>query len=389
MMMKHSLLYIATALLLASCGGKSNDNVKTFAPQDRTTSSLSEEERSAAINAMKSATNADLQQMLYSHDVKFSVLQPVANGDITEGIAQKMASKLLAMASANGISGMGNAPGFALGVETEQTERLATGTAPQRMTVGYDLTYKVINTTTGDVYASATQHVSGVGRSFEEATRNAVDEMKNTSAVQQMLQTASNRIVEWYDANLPTLQRQVDAAAQSGNYALALALVESVPQQATKAADYAQKRQSELFAGMKHKMASETLASMQAAIASAGEEFDPQVGGYFSLLPTDAPEYKEAQSLFAKYQQTVKAHRDALEAKAVRDEAAARAWELEQQKMAHETELMQIEADKVKSKYESQANAAALDKNQGFFKRLGNRLINGIDFVGEIFTQEE
>ena len=162
-----------------------------------------------------------------------------------------------------------------------------------------------------------------------------------------------------------------------------------MPQQATKAAEYAEKRQSELFAGLKHKIASETLASLQAAIASAGDVFDPQVGAYFSLLPTDTPEYKEAQTLYDKYQQEVKARRDVLEAKAERDEAAARAWEMEKEKMAHETELMQIEADKVKSKYESQANAAALDKNQGFFKRLGNRLINGIDFVSSAFSQDE
>ena len=387
--MKRHLLYIVAALVLASCGGKSNENAKTFAPQDRTTSQLSAEERAAALKALKSETNQDVKDLLYNHDVKFSILQPNTTEDITEGVSQKIASKLLAIASANGISGIGSAPGFALGVEPEQTERVATGTVPQRMMVSYDMNYKVINTTTGDVYASVTQHVTGVGRSFEEATRGAVDEMKNTAELQQMLQTASSRIVEWFDTNLPALQRQVDAAASRGDYALALALVESVPQQATKAAEYAEKRQSELFAGLKHKIASETLASLQAAIASAGDVFDPQVGAYFSLLPTDTPEYKEAQTLYDKYQQEVKARRDVLEAKAERDEAAARAWEMEKEKMAHETELMQIEADKVKSKYESQANAAALDKNQGFFKRLGNRLINGIDFVSSAFSQDE
>jgi hypothetical protein len=380
------------AVVITSCGGQQKQGTK-FAPKERE-SSLSDSERKAAIAQKKSELlgGLNLDTLLYSHGVKFSIVQPKVQGeDITQDIAERISMKLLQMACQNGISGLGENPKFVFGTEIAQTGRAATGTAPQKMTVQYQLTYKVMNAVTGDVYATATQDVMGVGSSFVEANQNFVKEIKNTPEIQKMLQTASERIIDWYNKNVQTVKNEIETAAGKGDYDLALALASSVPQQATAAYQYASSKMGELTKGLMHKKAADMLGEMTAAVASADDDFDPSIGAYLKLIPTDAPEHAKAQELYKTYNQKCKERRDALEAKAERDERAAQ--ELEKFKMMqdHETELAEIEADKIKSKYASLASAkaaaakaAASRKSGGLFGSIGDAISGTFDRVFKV-----
>lgn len=379
---------VLMAIVITSCGGQQKQGTK-FAPKERT-SSLSDSERQAAI-AQKRAEllgGLNLDTLLYSHGVKFSIVQPKIQGeDITEDIANRISMKLLQMACQNGISGLGENPSFVFGTEIAQTGRAATGTAPQKMTVQYQLTYKVMNTATGDVYATATQEVMGVGNSFVEANQNFVKEIQNTPEIQKMLQTASNRIIEWYSKNAQTVKNQINEAAGKGDYALALAIASSVPEQAGEAFKYASGKIDELTKGMLHKQAADMLGEMESAVAASGEEFNPEISAYFKLIPTDAPEHGKAQELYKTYTQKCKERRDALEAKAERDEQAAREFEKFKMMQEHETELAEIEADKIKSKYSSMAAAkaaAAKAKGHGIFGAIGDAISGTFDRVFKV-----
>jgi hypothetical protein len=265
------------------------------------------------------------------------------------------------------------------------------------MTVKYDLTFKVMNTVTGDVYATATQEVMGVGNSFVEANQNFTSEIKNTPAIQKMLQTASERIIDWYNKNVQTVKNEIETAAGKGDYDLALALASSVPQQATAAYQYASSKMGELTKGLMHKKAADMLGEMTAAVASAGDDFDPSIGAYFKLIPTDAPEHAKAQELYKTYTQKCKERRDILEAKAEKDEEAAREFEKFKMMQEHETELAQIEADKMKAKYQAQAAAKAAEakSSKGFWGKMGERIIGvtdraikGIDVMDEVINDK-
>ena len=391
--MKRIYNIIGMALMAAAivaCGGQQKQD-KKFAPKERT-SSLSDAERKAAIERKRAELGGlNLDTLLYSHGVKFSIIQPKVQGeDITQDIADRISMKMLQMACQNGISGLGTNPGFVLGAEIAQTGRAATGTAPQKMTVQYELTFKVMNTATGDVYATTTQNVTGVGSSFVEANQNATNEIKNTPAIQKMLQTASQRIIEWYNQNAQTVKNQIETAAGKGDYGLALAIASSVPQQATTAFQYASSKINELTKGLMHKKAADMLDEMSANIASSGDDFNPAIGAYLNLIPTDAPEHAKAQELYKTYAEKCKARRDALEAKAERDEQAARELELLKMKYEHETDLAKIECDKMTAKYKAQAaaNAAEANKNKGFWGKLGDRIIKGIDVMDEVINDK-
>lgn len=387
--MKHIYSLMGVALMtvaIMSCGGQQKQGTK-FAPKERT-SSLTDSEREAAINQKRAELNIDLGEQLNSHGVKFSILQPIAQGeDITPDIAQRIAVKMLEIASQNGISGLGSAPGFVLGCEIAQTGRAATGTAPQKMTVQYTLTFKVANTSTGDVYATATQDVTGVGNSFPEANQNAANNIKNSPELQKMLQTASARIIDWYNQNVETLKNQVSAAEGAGDYDFALALAEAVPQQATSAFNYASSKQPELIKKMQNKHAAESLSALRASIAEANGNFSPKVAACLQMIPEGSSEANEAQKLYAAYE------------KKMTEKAAAdnKQKELEEQR-THEKELAAIEADKMKCKYEQMANAKAMEKamrydsdqkNKGFWAKLGGRVLGGIDFLGDKVSDSE
>ena len=399
--MKRIYNIIGVALMsvvIMSCGGQQNKGTK-FAPKERV-SSLSDSERQAAIAQKKAELlgGLNLNTLLYSHGVKFSIVQPKIQGeDITQDIADRISMKMLQMACQNGISGLGTNPGFVFGTEIAQTGRAATGTTPQKMTVQYQLTFKVMNTATGDVYATATQDVVGVGNSFVEANQNFVKEIKNTPEIQKMLQTASERIIDWYNKNVQTVKNEIETAAGKGEYDLALAIASSVPQQATVAFQYASSKMNELTKGLMHKKAADMLGEMTAAVASAGDDFDPSIGAYFKLIPTDSPEHAKAQELYKAYTEKCKARRDALEAKAERDEQAAREFEKFKMMQEHETELAQIECDKMKAKYQAQAAAKAAEakSSKGFWGKLGERVIGitdraikGIDIVDEVINEK-
>lgn len=369
----QNILSIVLAALIVSCSniGAGTESAsaptngkKKFAPKERV-SSLTDSEREAAIAAKKAGLEGlSIDTLLNNRGITFSIVQPNLQGeDITQDISDRIAMKLLQIACQNGISGLGINPTFVFGTEIMQTGRAVTGTAPQKMTVQYELTFKVLNVVTGDVYATATQSVIGVGNSFVEANQNFVREIKNSNEVQKMLQTASNRIIDWYNNNVNTLKNQIETAAGKSEYELALALAMSVPEQATEAFEYASGRLEDLTQKVMHKRATDLLGEMTSVISTAGDDFDPAVGAYFKLIPVDAPEYAKAQTLYDNYIAKCNARRKVLEEKAERDEKAARELEQLKMKYAHETELAELETRKITAKYEADVAARTAEAN--------------------------
>lgn len=349
--MKHKgygIIPIVFAALMTSCGGNTSGGKQHFAPQERV-SSMTSEERELAIANKKAEMAALNYETLFNNDgIKFCIVQPHLQGeDITQDISDRVAVRLLEIACQNGISGMGTNPYFVFGTEITQTGRATTGTAPQKMVVKYQLTFKVMNTVTGDIYATAIQDVVGVGNSFIEANQNFAQEIKSTPSVQTMLKTASERIIAWYNTYLPTLKNEIESAVSQGKYDVALTLAMSVPQQAASAFEYVSARIPELTVGFKNQMASEMLSEMIATISSARDNFEPGIGAYLQLIPADSPQYAKAQEHYAAYLKQCDKRRLVLEAKAELDESAARELKKLEMEYAHANDIAEHETQRI------------------------------------------
>lgn len=297
---------LLAALLFLACGNSSKQGTK-FAPKERDEAFASDAERQAAIEKKRAELDSlklDIQTLVFDNNIKLTVFPPAPTEDITEETATLMSGKMMQIVAQNGIGGYGNSPAFALAVVMAPTGRAATGTAPQRMITKYTITYMVANMLTGDVYASHSDDVEGVGATFTEATRNAVNDIKNTTALQQMIKTGSERIIAWYN-NVAGFKAIVEEFVNKQEFETAYALLASVPKEAPACLEYATSRQNQVLEEMKNQKASETLAELKNAIAAAGERFDPMAAGYLKMIPEKSKQYAEASKLYDNYVQHI------------------------------------------------------------------------------------
>jgi hypothetical protein len=70
-----------------------------------------------------------------------TILPPAIHGDITESVCEKVIMQMLRITSANGIAGINGSSPIAFAASVQPGERYATGSAPQRMIVKFDVTY--------------------------------------------------------------------------------------------------------------------------------------------------------------------------------------------------------------------------------------------------------
>ena len=366
------LIFIASCLVF-SCGSQSGDK---FNPQDRTSVNMSDEDKDLAIADLKQSLSINIDSLLYSKNVKMSVLPPNSE-KLTDGQAELIGIKMLQLLSQNGIGGMNNIPGFAFTASITPTLTEATATAPQKFLVEYEVDYSVVNTLTGDVYAACKQNISGAGASEELATNEALKQIAENKDIVKMLISASDKIIDWFNDNLSTFKAQISEAEANNNYALALALINSVPMQAKTAFAYSESRIPEIENKFMRQIANSELVAMRQAITASNNEPSADVYAHYSLIPPSSPVYKEATAALTKYEKDVETKRAT--------DTAQRQANLEAERQ-QQMELAKMENSRIMAKYTAQASEQAirlyLSQNSaggGFWKNLGARIIGAID----------
>ncbi|MCQ2258579.1 MAG: hypothetical protein MJZ41_11405 [Bacteroidaceae bacterium] len=345
--MKYTYLYIiATAIALSSCGGSGSNDKNTgtkFAPKERT-SSLSDDEREEAIAQKHSelAQEINIDSILSNHGVAFSVLPPAVDKNIPQAASDKLGTKMIQIASQNGIGGLCKNPVLAMVSRVDCVQRELTGTAPQKAIVKYEVTMYCGNFITNDIYASSAQTITGVGSTFDDAASKAMNELKNTADMQKMLSTASERAIKWYSATA-NVQKLVDEEVGNRNYALAMALLSSVPEQASATYAYAEKKNKEVCDMFFEEKAAELLGELEGAIAAAGEDYNPGLGAYLKVIPVRSSSYARAKQIYDNYLSHV--------ADVKKDE----------REKAHLLAMEELQVEKIKAPYEAEATIAKIN----------------------------
>lgn len=333
--MKSYFYILFAAVMLTACGGDAKK--KVFAPKDRTTSSMSNEDRVAAIEAKRqSLIPVSIDSLVVSHGVKFSILPPAVSENVPESASDKLTGKMIQIAAQNGIGGLCTNPVLAMVSKVDCIDRSVTGTAPQKAIVKYEVTIYCGNMATGDIYASSSQIVTGVGANFEDAASKAFNDLKNDNKMQQMLATASERALKWYNAT-GNVKSFVERAISKQDYALASALLSSVPQQSASF-DYAVKKNEQVSDLMFQEKADALLAAMQNAISEGGySQYNPQVGACLELIPQRSKAYAKAKKAYDAYV------------------AKLDAAEKDRRNKEHMLAMKELEIQKIKAPFEAQA----------------------------------
>jgi hypothetical protein len=164
------------------------------------------------------------------------------------------------------------------------------------------------------------------------------------------------------------------------NYAYAMALIASVPEQASVAFEYASSVQKEVLDKFKTQNASNELNAMRQAILASGNTMSTDVYAHMMLIPSDAPEYQEALKLCGEYEANVVAEREKQENRQIAAEEARKMKE-------HEMELAKIESERILAEHQADATTKTIQKleqeleyeRKGFWGSVGSRIIKSID----------
>ncbi len=364
---------IFAGALLVSCSGASKKSKGTaFAPQEKE-STMSDEERAAAI-AEKRASLAEVDTaVLIGNGIKLTIMtpQPDPENYVTEKMTTDLANKLLSIASHNGISGLGGDPAFVLAAGITGLDKKLTGSAPQKTMLTYDITMYVGNVLTGTVFGSSTIKLVGVGNNEKQAAANAVAELKDSKEIQQMLVSSTNKIVDYYNSHSEEIKADAEAYIAKGDYEAAYGLLYSVPQQAAGIFKYAQSKLPEVSKKLYAKQAANSLAQLKSAIASAQNEYSPEVGACLAMIPESSPEYAEAQKLFSEYTAHLQSVEDRQRAEDAQEKAALREMEIKKMELA-------AKSAKKMSSQEMRRKITMEDAQSSPFKMLWYKLCYGI-----------
>lgn len=350
--MKRTLFYLVLVALLSlvSC----NKGVK-FNPQEKE-NNISDAQRAELIAAKKAElanSNHLFADMInFEGKVKLTIMVPDVEG-LSGNELKLIESKLMQMATANGIGGCGTNPRYVLAPDITVLQKEATSTAPVKYMVKYDVTFYVADIISGTIFASENVQLTGVGESEQRALLAAFNTLNpRDNKYQQMIATAQEKLIAYYQANGGKIIKEADMLAAQGKYAQALAMISSIPTEAEAFYDEAVKK-SEVFFNQYINTECETaVAMMQSAMATGQTE---SVMSYYTMVPAGSKCKAEAEKAYAEY-------------KAELDADKKHQWEQEEKEWA--AKMKQQDADnafraqkeELKARVEISGNKCLLDK---------------------------
>lgn len=275
---------VVVTISLMSCSEKK----KNFSPSEPGRADIT---NSSAITDSVESENA----------VKLTIMAQKPNADFSQNAAQALESKMLNIASKNGIVGYGGDPAFVFAALITPLGKDVTTTPPVKKVIKYTLNLYVANVVTGDVYGSSSMDLMGIGNSYELAALNAITSFDDNSSIQKMLHEATNKIISWYKNHSKEFISKVSDYMTRGDFDKAYALLASVPSEATECYQYAQKNKTKVYEKYLQKLSSDNYRKMLSEIASSNNQYNPVVGGYFQMIPLSSPEYTKAKKMYENY----------------------------------------------------------------------------------------
>lgn len=297
-MIYKPFLAISFSLLLL-CGGCGGSGGKKFNPQEKKTT-MTDSQREAAIAEKRAEVNRVDTALIFGSNQKLTVLKPAATGKMTEAASNLIGQRMLDMLTENGIGGVGGDPAmvFACGITNVSTK--LTATAPQKTMVTLDAQYYVANVASGTVFGSLSEQITGVGDNEQQAYMNAAREIKNSNKMQQLLKSANEKIISYYNGNAAAIRAEVEGLIAKNDYERAYSLLRGVPEQSALF-QYSQQQLPAIAQKMLVRDAAENLAHFKSALAANMDEYSDVVGDIMALIPVNTPQYAEAQAAFSKY----------------------------------------------------------------------------------------
>ena len=339
------LAFVLPCLILCACNKPQQG--KVYQPRQKQ-STMTDEQRQAAIEQKKAEMNGLLDSASYQNAVKLTIWVPKITEIFPKEAAETLGARMLQITSQNGIAGYGGNPSFVLAAEVTPFEQGVTATAPAKTYIRYKVNFFVANVTSGEIFGASQQDVMGVGDSETMAMLNAMQSVASDDGLQNMLKQSSQKIVNWYESHKSTVIGQINNYVRIGNYAKAYAMLISIPEEAKTCFEYAQKHLDEVHNLYLNQLSNEYYQRMLSAMAENEGSYNPTVGAYMVSIPLNAPIYAKAEKAFNEYIQRIQSIADAQRAHEMyleEEQLAIEKIRAESELKAQEALIAQSEAD--------------------------------------------
>ncbi len=164
------------------------------------------------------------------HAQNISINAQVVDEKIPEEAARSLETKLQSVLTANGYVDNGYAERFVLTAIVDVTQKEVTPTTPARISEKMDITLMVGDVVENKIYASVTIQAAGIGTNGNKTFINAFRSINSENPrIQQMLNEAKEKIIEYYTNQCPIIIRKVQGLVATQAFDEAIFLLISVP----------------------------------------------------------------------------------------------------------------------------------------------------------------
>lgn len=168
-----------------------------------------------------------------SDDYSRITISPVISeksADLPQGAADVLIGKMRQIISLNGLSAMDDAPLFILYPELMIISNEVAPTQPPMYTFDMEVVFNLADRYTGNIYASTTEALKGVGKTKTSAYNSAFKQINvRGGKYKVLLEKGKEAIVEYYNTHCDLVISRARSFASQKKYKEALALLNSVP----------------------------------------------------------------------------------------------------------------------------------------------------------------
>lgn len=354
--MKKYLYFIPICLMaIASCGGNGNKAEEqqaqspTFAPKQQET----------VVTKRPVSRKVD-SVLAFVGQVKLNIMLPEG---LPANSKDVLHNKMVAMTSVNGVGSVDASPILCVIPTFAEMNHDITATVPAKHKIKYDFNVWVANLETGEVFASAQQELLGIGDSEELAFGNAISAVSPTdNKWQEMLKTAQDRIIEFYNTNGDRLIKEAQGYQAVNDYPKAMLILNNIPMACGEVYDRALEAKNSVLDQFFQNDAEYLISKMKAYLALPRDDengFSYDFLSVYAMVPPNSKAKAEADALYAEYVKSL----DDIAQKNM--EKQQREWEAEQKRLDREAEVRLIEAQSAAEiQKEQNAHELAMYKEQ-------------------------
>jgi hypothetical protein len=235
--------------------------------------------------------------------VPISIAIPASNSHLTDAQADQLGSKLLQVVNAGGMSGIGAQAGFVLAPYLTVTRRMQAGELRAMQVLKADLALTIKQTAQNITFSSTSVTLTGSGDTDAAALTDAIASMSTESErLRTFVETGKRRIIGYYETNCAAVRSDAKGKAGTGQVDQAIALLMSVPREATTCQPTAAGDAEKLFAAYQARECAQLVRGARAD--AANRSYDDAIEKLQKVDPS-SPCTRDADALIANIEQQV------------------------------------------------------------------------------------